>query len=64
MTNPPCRRCGTSAPLSCLACTKPVCMSCAIPAPTSVTTLGDPTDANTYFCSYRCEDIYINIHRQ
>ncbi len=61
---PPCRRCGAPAPLSCLACTKPVCTSCAIPAPMSVTTLGDPTDANEYFCSFRCEEIYIKIHRQ
>ncbi len=62
--DPPCSRCGAPAPLRCLACGKPVCMACALPAPSSATTLHDPTDANTYFCSFRCHEIYLSIHRQ
>ena len=62
--DPPCCRCGAPAPLRCLACGKPVCLNHAIPAPTSATTLHDPTDTNAYFCSFRCEDIWIDIHKQ
>ena len=62
--DPPCSRCGAPAPVACLACTRPVCMTCALPAPSSATTLHDPTDANVYFCSFDCQEIYLDIHRQ
>lgn len=61
--NPSCVRCGKPAALRCLACTKPVCNGCAIPAPTSATGYGDPTDTDLYFCSLRCEDIYISYRK-
>jgi hypothetical protein len=38
-------------------------MACAVPAPSSATTLHDPTDANAWFCSFRCQKIYLDIHR-
>ena len=64
LPDPPCSRCGASAPVACIACTLPVCMACAVPAPSSATTLHDPTDTNTWFCSFRCQEIYLSIHRQ
>ena len=62
--DPPCSHCRAPAPVTCVACAKPVCMTCAIPAPSSATTLHDPTDTNAYFCSFRCQEIYLGIHRQ
>ncbi|MDP3938182.1 MAG: hypothetical protein Q8R92_08590 [Deltaproteobacteria bacterium] len=62
-TDPACTRCGLPAPLTCLACTRPVCGACAIPAPGAATGYGDPTDTDVYFCSLRCEEIYIRIRK-
>jgi len=61
--DPACSRCGKPAALTCLACTKPVCGECAIPAPGAATGYGDPTDTDVYFCSLRCEELYIRIRK-
>ncbi len=61
--DPACSRCGAPAALACIACTRPVCAGCAIPASTGATRYGDPTDADSYFCSSRCEEIYLSIRK-